>query len=223
MQQSRAYFALLSVGLIGLLILGTVLTNGVFPAKAQAGTGGSMRPDALQTAFDCSTVSEIPLAECQALVDLYNSTNGPTYWGARGGWLTSTTPCTGWYGVFCSGGHVTRLNLDSNGLFGPLPSSLSNLGSLIYLIMPYNQLSGPIPPLPTSLRELNLQENHLSGPMPALPSSLIFASLGVNQLSGPIPALPPDLVQLILWGNQLDGPIPALPPLMSIPAWNTTA
>src|SRR5690242_1744889 len=29
------------------------------------------------TVFDCSTVSEIPLAECQGLVALYNSTNGP--------------------------------------------------------------------------------------------------------------------------------------------------
>lgn len=31
------------------------------------------------TTFDCSAVSEIPQTECEALVALYNSTNGPSW------------------------------------------------------------------------------------------------------------------------------------------------
>src|SRR5512135_2368276 len=56
-------------------------------------------------AFDCSNVTGVPYVECQALVALYNSTNGAG-WTHQDGWLATTTPCA-WYGVTCAAGHVT--------------------------------------------------------------------------------------------------------------------
>jgi len=44
--------------------------------------------------FSCSSVAEIPQIECEALVALYNSTNGPG-WTANTDWLHTTTPCVG--------------------------------------------------------------------------------------------------------------------------------
>ena len=69
-------------------------------------------------AFQCGGVSEIPQAECEALVDLYASTNGP-HWSNQSGWLQTNTPCN-WYGVLCNNGHVIVLACANNGLSGPL-------------------------------------------------------------------------------------------------------
>ena len=80
-----------------------------------------------QSSFSCSNVSVLYSAECQTLVDIYNSTNGPN-WTDNTGWLQTNTPCS-WVGVDCSNDHVSRLFLDNNGLSGPLPNSLGNLTS----------------------------------------------------------------------------------------------
>ncbi|MEN8218509.1 MAG: hypothetical protein ABFS56_19500 [Pseudomonadota bacterium] len=72
-------------------------------------------------AFDnCSTITEIPTVECEALVALYNSTDGDN-WTRNSGWLETNAPC-GWYGVTCSGGHVSELHLRSNELTGTIPT-----------------------------------------------------------------------------------------------------
>ncbi len=161
--------------------------------------------------FDCSAVTEVPVSECQALVDLYTSTNGPS-WTNSTNWLSSTTPCSSpWYAVACSAGHVRTLTLDANKLSGTLPGSLSNLTSMVYLYLHDNQLSGTIPALPTSSKDLYLDNNQLSGVIPALPTSLQALNLYSNQLSGVIPPLPTSLQTLNLGSNQLSGAIPALP------------
>ena len=38
-----------------------------------------------QAATDCNAVTEIPVSECQSLLELYNSTNG-AYWRYNTGW-----------------------------------------------------------------------------------------------------------------------------------------
>ena len=76
----------------------------------------------------CEQVSEISEAECYALEALYNSTGGDT-WVDNTDWLATDTPCS-WYGVSCTSGHVTGINLDSNNLDGTLPASLQDLDYL---------------------------------------------------------------------------------------------
>ncbi|OQX05222.1 MAG: hypothetical protein BWK80_52490, partial [Desulfobacteraceae bacterium IS3] len=156
----------------------------------------------------CDTVTEIPKTECESLVDLYNSTNGPG-WTNKTGWNVTNTPCS-WYSVSCGSGHVTTLNLNTNQLSGTIPDF--NLPNLTYLNLNTNQLSGTIPNfnLP-SLTELRLYNNQLSGTIPNfnMPSLTILDLSGNYQLSGIIPNFNmPNLTHLFLGSNQLSGTIP---------------
>src|SRR6516225_272691 len=63
-----------------------------------------------------------------ALVDLYNSTNGPG-WYKSSNWLTEK-PVSKWYGVKVTHSRVTAINLAFNKLVGNLPSSLGNITNL---------------------------------------------------------------------------------------------
>ena len=151
-----------------------------------------------------------------ALVALYNATNGPG-WKNQENWL-SEAPLDQWYGVLTdSGGSPIRLDLSDNRLVGPIPPQLGNLSSLIHLNLYGNQLSGPIPPKLGSLSELVylwLSENQLTGPIPPELgdlSGLISLWLSENQLTGPIPpelGSLSELEALELRVNELTGPIP---------------
>jgi Leucine-rich repeat (LRR) protein len=165
--------------------------------------------------FDCSAVTEIPSVECEALVALYNSTNG-SGWTNQTGWLASNTPCS-WYGVSCYGGHVERLYLPSNQLSGSIPPDLRYLVNLQGLYLDSNQLSGSIPPQLgdlVNLQTLSLNNNQLSGSVPPQLGDLLNLQrlyLHNNQLSGSIPPQLGDLVNLqglSLNNNQLSGPLP---------------
>jgi Leucine-rich repeat (LRR) protein len=165
--------------------------------------------------FSCDDVTEIPQAECEALVALYNSTNGAN-WSNNSGWLDTNTPCN-WYGVTCSAGHVTRLWLCENQLSGSIPPQLDNLANLQQLWLIGNQLSGSIPPELgnlASLEDLHLCNNQFSGSIPPELGNLANLQrldLCGNPLSGNIP---PELGNLAglrlldLGGNQLSGSIP---------------
>jgi trimeric autotransporter adhesin len=86
----------------------------------------------------------IPQTECEALVALYNGTDGAN-WMNKSNWLQTNTPCN-WYGVTCaSGTNVTDLDLHFNQLNGSIPSELKNLTNLTVLGLGSNHLSGFIP------------------------------------------------------------------------------
>jgi len=93
-----------------------------------------------QAATDCAKVTEIPAVECQALIAIYNSTDG-THWKNNTGWNVTNTPCS-WYGIMCGNGHVTRLNLHHNQLKGSMPAELANLIYLEVIRLHNNQLRG---------------------------------------------------------------------------------
>ncbi|MEM7534688.1 MAG: leucine-rich repeat domain-containing protein, partial [Chloroflexota bacterium] len=96
-----------------------------------------------QTSFDCAAVSEIPQIECEALVAIYNRTEG-SGWIRNDNWLRTMSPC-GWYGVTCSSRRVTSLDLDNdnmgNNLKGALPAAIGDFVSLTYLDLSDNQLN----------------------------------------------------------------------------------
>ncbi len=48
---------------------------------------------------DCNQVTEIPVSECQSLLELYNSTDGVN-WRNKNGWNETNTPCS-WKGITC--------------------------------------------------------------------------------------------------------------------------
>jgi hypothetical protein len=197
---------------IAVLALTTLLILTVLP---RAGTAAP-HLEARLNAFSCDDVTEIPKAECEALVALYNSTNGAN-WSNNSGWLDTNTPCN-WYGVTCSAGHVTRLDLSDNQLSGNIPPELGNLANLQDLRLHSNQLSGSIiPPQLGNLANLELLQlccSQLTGSIPpelGNLANLLYLYLGWNQLSGSIPpelGSLTNLQDLSLDHNQLSGSIP---------------
>ena len=165
--------------------------------------------------FSCASVTDVPPIECEALVALYESTNGAG-WDDNDNWLITNT-VDNWYGITVSSGHVHGISLTENNLNGSIPPALGNLSNLLYLSLRMNQLNGSIPPALgnlSNLAYLYLDRNQLSGSIPAELgnlSNLWQLYLNDNQLSG---SIPPELGNLssisylYLSRNQLSGSIP---------------
>src|SRR6266536_1603422 len=160
--------------------------------------------------------AEVNQQDSLALVDLYNSTNGPN-WNNHTNWLTKNTVST-WYGVTIKNKRVTQIVLPMNNLTGSLPSSLSDLISLNHLELQKNQLIGSIPSSLgnlTNLGFIELADNQLSGGIPSSFGNLTnlgFLELTNNNFSGNIPSSLgnlKELAYLILRRNQLSGAIPS--------------
>jgi Leucine-rich repeat (LRR) protein len=141
----------------GLLIAAILTAQTLFTPAAQA------------AAFiNCAGQHEIPTAECDALVALYNATDG-SHWLNHSNWLVSVTP-SNWYGVTVAGGHVLALDLSSNNLYGSIPSALGDLSRLQILNFNNSQIIGAIPPSLgnlTHLTHLYLASTSLISTIPA--------------------------------------------------------
>jgi len=124
------------------------------------------------------TSSAIPGTERQALIDLYNSTNGDS-WTNNSGWKTPPLDTDGfampgtegtWRGAAVDGTpSVTAILLSNNNLVGSIPASLSDLANLTAIQLFSNQISGQIPPELgnlANLQGLSLSNNQLSGSIP---------------------------------------------------------
>jgi len=107
--------------------------------------------------FDCSLQSAIPVDQCEALVAIYQSTNGEG-WDNQTGWLVDENVCN-WYGVSCYNGTVVSLDLFGNNLSGPLPLEIGGFPDLRTLTLNDNSLTGPIP-LTITFLDLDLFHFH---------------------------------------------------------------
>ncbi|MEK6221386.1 MAG: hypothetical protein N2D54_03985 [Chloroflexota bacterium] len=170
------------------------------------------------TFTDCNDLTDIPKPECEALVDLYNSTAGGG-WTNDNGWLSSTTACSGaWVGISCLDGEVSQINLQNNNLAGPIPTSIEDLTNLRVLNLEYNNLTGGIPDQLTNISKLTIvrlnQNASLGGTLPSGLGNLIFLSSFVvnsSNIGGEIPSGLGNLdlmVSFNLLGNNLSGHIP---------------
>ena len=162
--------------------------------------------------------AQIPTAERDALIALYNATNGAG-WTNKTGWLGAAGTECDWYGVSCftSYDNVFSIRLGDNNLSGTIPSELGNLSMMRTLSLYDNQLTGSIPSElenATFLRDLSLSGNQLTGSIPSELGNLSHLDhlfLGKNQITGTIPPELGNLSNLIylhLGWNQLTGTIP---------------
>jgi hypothetical protein len=151
-----------------------------------------------QAATDCTQVTQISQMECEILLDIYHSMDGPNWKrGPTWGWNETNSPCGKtdfWSGVTCSNGHVIRLQFSSSDqLNGTIPTSIGNL---------------------SQLREIHIRGLGVRGTIPESIgnlSQLQILDISYTQLTGKIPESIGDLVQLtwiILINNQLTGQIP---------------
>ncbi|MEN8219897.1 MAG: leucine-rich repeat domain-containing protein [Pseudomonadota bacterium] len=82
----------------------------------------------------------MPKKECQALIALYDSTDGEN-WADNSGWNVTNSPCS-WNGVTCQGEQVTGLSLENNNLKGSIPTKFFKLKNLKELVLSDNDLNG---------------------------------------------------------------------------------
>lgn len=123
------------------------------------------------TGCDCSQTGTtgIPQAECEALLALYNSTDGEN-WTNNTNWNT-TSNIDNWAGVQVFSGHVKGLILEDNQLSGTIPSQIGNLTYLDAVNLSHNQLTGAIPTEIGNLTEmlvLFLNHNQLTTVPPSI-------------------------------------------------------
>jgi Leucine-rich repeat (LRR) protein len=127
----------------------------------------------------CDDVTQIPTIECEALVALYESTDGDN-WTKNEDWIVTDTPCN-WEGVTCKGEHVSRLHLYNNNLNGEMPPELGNLSGLERLLLSGNALSGAIPPELGNLSQLQYLWLHENGLCGDIPETLMDTDISPNE------------------------------------------
>ena len=174
-------------------------------------------PDGIGLATEQTAVAVAIDQDKAVLIALYEATSGNN-WDDNTNWLSSTYPLDQWYGVETDDeGRVTSLDLNWNGLTGPIPEALGQLHNLQYLDLGLNDLAGEILEALVQLNNLqylNLNYNDLTGTIPdALGQldSLHTLYLADNDLIGTIPETLGQLnnLQVLdLSDNDLTGPIP---------------
>ena len=100
----------------------------VMMPKTPKTTKASKRPKAPSCLFPSESPSETLTLQRKSLIALYDATDGAN-WDDNEGWLVDPDECT-WFGVTCTSGIVTELDLGDNNLDGTIPCQIASLSQL---------------------------------------------------------------------------------------------
>lgn len=145
-----------------LLLLAVVVVAAL--GMVQANDGVSMDPE-----------NGTPQSQIDALVALYNATNGPQWSPIQ--WNIDSDPClNAWQGIKCDQyNNVYTVTLQKNNLVGTIPSEIENLPALQFFFLSGNNLTGSIPAsigALVGLQQIGFDSNELSGSIPSSFSKL---------------------------------------------------
>ena len=150
-------------------------------------------PVTLEVVADyCGVQDDVSYGECQALLSLFDSTNG-SEWNNKDNWLKFPPDVTDWANVTVMDGHIVNLDMTWNNLSGSLPAEIGNLTWLEGMLFYGSGISGELPATianMTSLVNLWVGGNQLSGEIPAwLGGMTNLQGLGLqsNPFTGSIP------------------------------------
>ena len=170
--------------------IATVDSEGLVTAVDYGTTQVTATSDSLTATAEVEVV--LTLTDRQVLDSIHQLMGGEN-WTDTTNWL-SDQPLSEWYGVETNAaGKVVGLSLANNGLAGPMPDLLAELGDLVTLDLSGNALTGEIPwelEGLAQLRTLVLNDNALRGRLPASMGSLAtlrHLHIGTNELSGVVP------------------------------------
>ncbi len=158
-------------------------------------------------------IAQVSATEKQALIDLYNATQGD-HWNTK--WNLKKDVAT-WHGVTVADDHVTGISLLFNNLEGTLPASIGALTHLRVLELSFNKLSGTLPESLGNLRKLEtlaFNGNMLGGTIPSSLGklgNLKNLHLSSNSFTGTVPTELGKLKKLEVFNvfdNQLTGSLP---------------
>jgi Leucine-rich repeat (LRR) protein len=102
--------------------------------------------------YDGIVSSNANVAQRNALISLYNTTNGNN-WVDNTSWL-SGDHCN-WFGIVCTDSNVTSLSLPFNDLNGTLPTNIGDLTNLTEFLVNNNLLIGELPSSIIQLTNIN--------------------------------------------------------------------
>jgi Leucine-rich repeat (LRR) protein len=164
----------------------------------------------------CSIQTDVPVADCEALVDFFAGTVGQD-WIDNSGWF-SLDICTTWHGIGCYSGRVSSIIMSANNVGGELLPSFGDLDGLRIISLPSNNIGGSLPTqigLLTNVYQMIFTGNQFSGSIPSEIGDMValeYIYLESNQLTGSIPSSIGNLAalhSLYLPYNDLDGSIPS--------------
>lgn len=99
--------------------------------------------------------ARVRTAQRATLISLFEATDGPN-WANVDNWLEESVSECEWYGVSCTDGAVTGIDLSNNQLSGSVPASLYELPALLSLNLSGNTLTGLSLGQPEACTELDV-------------------------------------------------------------------
>ena len=152
--------------------------------------------DSIWGRTECSSTMTADVNDRSVLVSMYNALGGRS-WKSDDNWLSLDVDVCNWYGISCTSGLVSSINLRNNGLSGTVPVELFSLTALRVLNLELNSISFSFQGIgsATNLQVLNLAQTSMSsstlGDIDELASlnKLLVLSIDSNNLAGSIPSV----------------------------------